>query len=315
MNNRYKIMKNVTIDTPESRGLEMQFDALADATNVNGLVITMYYKTRNFIKSVDRCDNSVTVYFYNWEARSEFKHKYIEYEGQCCYFRIPDDNVYLEFNKEDSFTCTIDDINEEVRKMLMNESNMFKPKTDDVKVAMNSIYGVKNMKKLIDTDSIYISTAGYDPDSMTKDFAKLRKLVVDSPFAPNIIVAPKEWTGEGYKKLFGDAAYRMYKTAFTFEYKEDKNLDKVIRKVQINEKKKVVTIVWTDGDVTMAKCGPNDIWDPEKGVLVCVAKRFFNSGTQFNKWLKSVIPEEETKSLLDQIVENVVNKYQPKHAK
>lgn len=191
----------------------------------------------------------------------------------------------------------------------------FKPKTDDVKAALNSIYGVKSMKKLIDTDSIYISTAGYDPDSMTKDFAKLRKLVVDSPlFTPKIIVAPREWTGEGYKKLFGDAAFRMYNTSFAFEYKEDKNLDRVIRKVQINEKKKVVTIVWKDGEVTMAKCGPNDTWDPEKGVLVCVAKRFFNSNTQFSKWLKSVIPEseEDTKTLLDQIVENM---YQPKHSK
>lgn len=198
-------------------------------------------------------------------------------------------------------------------------ANAIKPETEDLKLVLNSIYGVKNMKKLIDTDSIYLSTAGYDPDSMTKDFAKLRKLVVDSPlFTPNIIVTPKEWTGEGYKKLFGDAAFRMYNTSFTFKYKEDKNLDNVIRKVQINEKKKVVTIVWKDGEVTMAKCGPNDTWDPEKGVLVCVAKRFFNSGTQFNKWLKSVIPEPEddTKSLLDHIVEGIIeNKYQPKHAK
>ena len=190
----------------------------------------------------------------------------------------------------------------------------FKPKSDDAKVALNRIYGGKNMKKLIDTDSVYISTAGYDPDSMTKDFAKLRKLVVDNP------LAPKLWTGEGYTKIFEDSAFRMYNSPFTLNFKEDKNLDSVIRKVQINENKKVVTIVWKDGEVTMAKCGPNDIWDPEKGVLVCVAKRFFNSGTQFNKWLKSVIPEpeEETKSLLDQIIDKMLYAdnmaYKPKHA-
>ena len=188
----------------------------------------------------------------------------------------------------------------------------FEPKTkvsDDVKLAMNSIYGVKNMKKLIDTDSIYISTAGYDPDSMTKGFVKLRKLVVDNP------LAPKEWTDEGYTNLFEDAAFRMYNSPFTLKFKEDKNLDRVIRHVQVNEKKKVVTIVWKDGEVTMAKCGPNDIWDPEKGVLVCVAKRFFNSNTQFSKWLKSVIPEPEDdiKSIIDRIVDNMA--YKPKHAK
>lgn len=170
--------------------------------------------------------------------------------------------------------------------------------------------GGKSMKKLIDTDSIYISSAGYDPDSMTKDFAKLRKLVVDSPFAP------KEWTGRGYTKIFEDSAFRMYNSPFTLNFKEDENLDKKIRHIQINEKKKVVTIVWKDGDVTMAKCSPNDTWDPEKGLLVCVAKHGFKSSTQFNKWRKRVVPEEEeeTKSLLDQIVENVVNKYQPKHS-
>lgn len=167
----------------------------------------------------------------------------------------------------------------------------FKPKTDDVKLFMNSLYGVKSMKKLGDATSIHLSTEGYEPTL--------------------------SWTGVGYKPIFS-----LYKTInrdtepFTFEYKEDKNLDRVIRHVQINEKKKVVTIVWKDGEVTMAKCGPNDIWDPEKGVLVCVAKRFFNSNTQFNKWRKRVISETEddTKSLLDQIVENVVNKYQPKHS-
>ena len=195
-----------------------------------------------------------------------------------------------------------------------------KPKTDDVKVAMNSIYGVKNMKKLIDTDSIYLSSSGYDPDSMTKDFAKLRKLVIDNPLSPNVIIAPKEWTGEGYTKIFEDSTFHMYNTplcTFEYEYKEDKNLNRAIRHVQVNEKKKVVTIVWKDGEVTMAKCGPNDMWDPEKGVLVCVAKRFFNSNTQFSKWLKSVIPEpeEETKSLLDQIVDNMLSAYKPKHAK
>lgn len=76
----------------------------------------------------------------------------------------------------------------------------------------------------------------------------------------------------------------------------------VIKKVQINEKKKVVTIVWTDGQVTLAKCGENDIWDPEKGLLVCIAKHMFVSGTQMNKWLKEQIPE------------SVEESYKPKHA-
>lgn len=266
--------------------------------------------------------NDCDIYFNSWDSRENFIRRHIKHEGQKMYYMTVSSTPYIKFNQMDSFTCTIDDADEEVRKMLgMNIPYTFTPKTDDLKSALNSVYGFyggKNMKKLIDTDSIYLSTAGYDQDSMTKDFAKLRRLVVDSPlFTPNIIVAPKEWTSGGYKKLFDDATSRMHNVSFTFEYKEDKNLDRVIRKVQINEKKKVVTIVWKDGEVTMAKCGPNDTWDPEKGVLVCVAKRFFNSNTQFSKWLKSVIPEEEedTKSLLENIVEGIKNNYQPKHAK
>lgn len=278
---KFKVMEDGSLVlTPWKQSLEGLIGELQDLKEHRHDIGIQYIEPR---------ERDARIYFYNSNYRKDFiRTNIMNFDGGPVALWLPD--PLIKVDKPFDYT--------------------FEPKTDDVKLAMNSIYGVKNMKKLIDTDSIYISTAGYDPDSMTKDFAKLRKLVVDSPFAP------KEWTGEGYKKLFGDAAYRMYKTAFTFEYKEDKNLDNVIRKVQINEKKKVVTIVWKDGEVTMAKCGPNDMWDPEKGVLVCVAKRFFNSNTQFSKWLKSVIPEpeEETKSLLDQIVENVVNKYQPKHS-
>ena len=84
----------------------------------------------------------------------------------------------------------------------------------------------------------------------------------------------------------------------------------VIKKVQINEKKKVVTIVWTDGRVTLAKCGENDIWDPEKGLLVCIAKHMFVSGTQMNKWLKAQIPEKEPEGFFEKLADT----YEPKHA-
>lgn len=88
----------------------------------------------------------------------------------------------------------------------------------------------------------------------------------------------------------------------------------VIKKVQINEKKKVVTIVWTDGRVTLAKCGENDIWDPEKGLLVCIAKHMFVSGTQMNKWLKEQIPEPGPVEKASGLFEKLDNTYVPKHA-
>ena len=186
--------------------------------------------------------------------------------------------------------------------------NAIKPETDELKSALNSIYGVKSMKKLGDATSIHISTAGFDS---TLSWAGVDYKPISS------LYDAIHCNNEPFTFEFKEDKYMKYKAPI-LEFKSDVNaLDRVIRHVQVNEKKKVVTIVWKDGEVTMAKCGPNDMWDPEKGVLVCVAKRFFNSNTQFSKWLKSVIPEpeEETKSLLDQIIDNMLSAYKPKHAK
>lgn len=54
-------------------------------------------------------------------------------------------------------------------------------------------------------------------------------------------------------------------------------------------------IYWSDGDKTVVKCGENDKFDPEKGLAMAIAKKFFdNSGFYydiFKKWL----PKEEDK--------------------
>ena len=65
----------------------------------------------------------------------------------------------------------------------------------------------------------------------------------------------------------------------------------MVRSVQINEKKGVTTIVWKNGAVTMAKCGPSEEFDPEKGIAICIMKRFFSSTTKMNKWLKEQTAE------------------------
>ena len=67
----------------------------------------------------------------------------------------------------------------------------------------------------------------------------------------------------------------------------------LIRSIFINEKKHVVTIIWSDNEVTMGRCGPNDDWDPEKGIAIAFMKRFWASTTQFNKFIKEVIPASE----------------------
>lgn len=34
---------------------------------------------------------------------------------------------------------------------------------------------------------------------------------------------------------------------------------------------------WPDGTKTVVKCGPNDLYDPEKGLAMCIAKRFYGT--------------------------------------
>lgn len=73
----------------------------------------------------------------------------------------------------------------------------------------------------------------------------------------------------------------------------------LIRSVQINEKKRVVTIVWFDGKVTMAKCGMFEQFDVEKGIAIAFMKHWFASTTKMNKWMK-----EQTKDYYDRTFEN-----------
>lgn len=95
------------------------------------------------------------------------------------------------------------------------------------------------------------------------------------------------------------------------------NIDKVIKDIQFNPKKGAVTILWENGDVTVAKKGPGDKWDPEKGLMMAFGQHFFGSKTQFNNWRKKVLKEggmnEEVKE--PDIFYADDTQYTPKHAK
>ena len=58
-------------------------------------------------------------------------------------------------------------------------------------------------------------------------------------------------------------------------------------------------IFWSDGTKTVVKCGENDIYDPEKGLAMAVAKKYLGTNKshsnymdEFKKWL----PKEEEPS-------------------
>ena len=61
------------------------------------------------------------------------------------------------------------------------------------------------------------------------------------------------------------------------------NMD--IKKVIFNDPATIV--IWGDGSKTVIKCGKNDIYDPEKGLALCIAKKALgNKGNYYNAFRK-----------------------------
>lgn len=116
------------------------------------------------------------------------------------------------------------------------------------------------------------------------------KRYTNEPLSAGVAIIKEEDNMAGYH--YDSINRQNYKTIK--ETRKDTDIiPKIIRNVQFNEKKGVVTVIWLDGTVTMAKCGPNDIWDPEKGLSIAIMKYFFKSTTSMNKWIKKTVPEEE----------------------
>ena len=66
-------------------------------------------------------------------------------------------------------------------------------------------------------------------------------------------------------------------------YKQVKKLE--IKKVIFNCPATIV--FWSDGSKTVVKCGENDFYDHEKGLAMCIVKRFLgNKGNYYNKLRK-----------------------------
>lgn len=88
-----------------------------------------------------------------------------------------------------------------------------------------------------------------------------------------------------------------------------------IRKVIFNNPATIV--LWSDGTKTVVKCGPDDIFDKEKGLAMAIVKKMAGNDSRFHKvfkqWCKPDETNEDTlayaKSLkqLDQVVAQTKN--------
>lgn len=49
-------------------------------------------------------------------------------------------------------------------------------------------------------------------------------------------------------------------------------------------------VYWKDGIKTVVKCDPEDVFDPEKGLLLAIAKRYFGNTGHYNDVLREHAP-------------------------
>ena len=82
-----------------------------------------------------------------------------------------------------------------------------------------------------------------------------------------------------------------------------------IRKVIFNAPATIV--LWTDNTKTVVKCGKNDTYDLEKGLALCIAKKYLGNEGNYNNVFKEWLPEPEemseksVKELLDEAVDGM----------
>ena len=106
------------------------------------------------------------------------------------------------------------------------------------------------------------------------------------------------WGEYGQNTLYyNDGSYGSVITAdcFIFEFEDIISEDTLIKSITLNDKKKITTVVFADDDVKMVKCGENDTYNPETGIVYCIALKYSGlSKTQFKKMIDKFIPKGDT---------------------
>ena len=95
---------------------------------------------------------------------------------------------------------------------------------------------------------------------------------------------------------YGDNHYTDNELTLTLEnwikFDKDYIIDRKedIEKVIFNDPATIV--FWKDGTKTVVKCQDGDVYDKEKGLAMCVAKKFFGNKGNFNKVFNKFIGED-----------------------
>lgn len=75
-----------------------------------------------------------------------------------------------------------------------------------------------------------------------------------------------------------------------------------IKKVIFNDP--VTVVLWEDGAKTIVKAGENDIYDPEKGLAMAIAKKALGNKGNYYEVFKKWLPEKDFESLCEKIRQN-----------
>lgn len=97
----------------------------------------------------------------------------------------------------------------------------------------------------------------------------------------------------------------------------ERKTDMTIKKVYFNDP--VTVVLWEDGTKTIVRAGENEIYDPEKGLAMAIAKKALgNQGNYYNvfkKWLPEEINDEyddqieQMKEYIDELDKELHKKY------
>lgn len=89
-----------------------------------------------------------------------------------------------------------------------------------------------------------------------------------------------------------------------FGDKKEKETDMKIKKVIFNAPATVV--LWEDGTKTIVKAGDDDIYDPEKGLAMAIAKKALGNQGNYYEVFKKWLPDETTNTDRGKSIEPIV---------
>lgn len=159
---------------------------------------------------------------------------------------------------------------------------------------------IRYLKNSLEPD-VPIRSCGNDIIVPTKDRrlveAVIRGYCIDRKYRVRITMQPeilsdntRIWLeiGDGYSHLFDEGS--MHQITHAIHRPRLADIDN-IKKVIFSGP--CTIILWNDGTKTIVRCGPDDEFDKEKGIAMCILKKMFGSSHQMSKWMKEQIGEEE----------------------